>query len=300
MYSICFLLVCSSVQLTVCMAADEHRLDKFEETFSDEIVLQVLEYYLLQKSLGNNDIFKYFIEMRKVIKSVRGVDHRFNAFTKQLVQYAKRIAKKRFAAELSTNDQSVLRKKLIAAFARARANKKLDEKLEEDKLAFEAAVLIVAGVDHNNITVECDGPVHQLKVPLLNFIARTNVLVKLIPLLSIYRMNINDQDIINNTALHYAVELCHDDVVQKICECGGDVTIMGYEDKTVLQKAMYGLTKAQNEKQADLEIRFLRIMKILIEYGTIAYKKLGSINKLDQAIAVFLVNSKGADLHVSL
>jgi len=276
-------------------------ISTLESFLPAEIILHILDCYLLEQSFSSENIFDYFLSIQKNIKIIRGINKHFKAFTKELIKRAKRIGKERFVKEVGECDMPFLEAKLREVFKKARNNKKLNEpeKINEDELASEAAALIIVGADHKNITVECDGPSwHGIKVPILEFIARTNMLVKLIPILVIYKAAVNNKDVINNTPLYYAVSYGNNEAVQALCSWGSDIGIKYDLGNTVFLFLLESLINSQ--EQIGMCDKYIKTMHILLKYGDITLKDLTIENDKGKTFLELLDDYAGDDMQLKL
>lgn len=263
--SLFFLALSNNFDYVICMDKNDlvleeeqnkpdENLNLFESRLSTEVILYLLEFCLDSYS---NNILIYFEDAKRAIKTIRSVNRQFNSFSKKLVGSAKNIAK-RFSRDLNSFDKAKLDGKLIEVFNKAYNHTSKEAKCNKDELIAEAERLIIAGADCINITLDYHGPSgHPIKVPILQFIARTNLLVNLISILVIYRINLNAKDLLDNTALHSAVSLGHSEVVNMLCQCGADVNIPNKSGNISLINVIWSKAKLDNIQE---------IIQLLIKY----------------------------------
>lgn len=229
--------------------------------FPDEITFLIFEQCYDEK-----DIYEYFMQALKNVKNIRLVNRKFNEFTSELLRGIKRIAKKRFVKNLSQEEWSKFVKNINQDLSNAwkKYQKQNLTKQEESKLLKQVIELIIANPDTKEIRIEYIGPLrHPIVINLLQFIARTNLFIKLIPILAFYKINMNEQDINGDTALHSAVYRRHLDAIKQICEYGGDVNALNNKKKSVV----HWIAKKIIEKNACEVGKDINILRIFIEYG---------------------------------
>lgn len=270
-----------------------------------------LVFLIFRECFDSRDIHEYFPEGMKTIKIIRSINKKFSCFKKELIEILKSVAQERFLKE-SGGDQSEARMgksvekqqsatvtnlklkhyhSLADIFVEVDEYIKKKSQFSEEVLELKAAQLILAGANTNQSVQYCNPIVnHPIKITILQFIARTGCFKKLVPILVAYGADINAQDAIDNTALHYAVNANHKDVVLSICECGGDVNIQGYQGDTALHSACKELLRAQQKASNDESKKlYLNIVEILKPYTkpTIKNKEGKSYNDILARINIY-------------
>lgn len=290
--SLFFIILCLTNNSIISMAAEDQSAEEKSNVLEENFPQEMIHYILVGHT---EDIYGYFVNVIKIVKTIKFVNKSFRRIAKALVADAKRRAQNHFSIQLSECDTNGLGERLKNVFKRAITDSKQAEKLNEDELSSEAAQLIIAGADHNNITVEYRGPSgHSIKISILQFIARTNLFIKLIPILVMYNVNIDAQDILGNTALYSAVTLGHVDAVRMICDCGGNVDIKNKDQNTVLHWVAEQLIE---EEKPDLEKnnKCISIIHILLKHGDLTVQ-----NEEGETILDILADYDGEDQKLKL